>query len=200
MSLFNKEREIFLAGRLAISRSVENPTLAEEPGPETRRGSGDPPSLPRFSTCTTFRTNKVWAAIVSAGMSVAAWGQSAVVNGVVSDPDSNRVPSAPVEAKNTATGKMTRAMTNARGEYSLSVPAGTYDLSVAMPCCQWGAFSQGGLALKTGEKRSLDIRLPWGANLGTLGDGPILALNAFRERATVASGPTPRTPEGKPDI
>jgi hypothetical protein len=91
-------------------------------------------------------------------------------------------------------------MTNRSGEYTLHVLAGTYNVSVAMPCCQWGAFSQAGLALKAGEKRGLDIRLPWGANLGTLGDDPILALNAFRERSAVASGPAPRTPEGKPDL
>jgi hypothetical protein len=133
-------------------------------------------------------------------MSVGAWGQGVVVTGVVSDPDSNRVPGAPVEAKNTATGVMARAMTNTKGEYTLSVPAGTYDFSVAMPCCQWGTSSQKAVVLRTGEKRSLDIRLPWGANLGTLGDDPILALNAFRGRAAIASGPTPRTSEGKPDL
>ena len=48
------------------------------------------------------------------------------------------------------------------------LPAGTYDLAVIMPCCQYGTFNQPGVVVRAGESRRLNIRLPWGANLGTL--------------------------------
>jgi hypothetical protein len=69
-----------------------------------------------------------------------------------------------------------------------------------MPCCQYGTFTQANVVVRAGESRRLDIRLPWGSNLGTLADDPILLLNEFRERAAVPAGPTPRTREGKPDL
>jgi hypothetical protein len=42
--------------------------------------------------------------------------------------------------------------------------------------------------------------VPWGANLGTIADDPILLLDEFRDRASVPKGPAPRTREGKPDL
>ena len=70
-----------------------------------------------------------------------------------------------------------------------------------MPCCQYGTFQPIRRDRSGWENRAaLNIRLPWGANLGTLADDPILLLNEFRERAAVPTGPTPRTREGKPDL
>jgi len=56
-----------------------------------------------------------------------------------------------------------------------------------------GRAEDGGPSVRAGESRRLDLRLPWGSNLGTLGDDPILLLNDFRERAAVPTGATPRT-------
>jgi len=93
-----------------------------------------------------------------------------------------------------------REFSSANGEYRLNLPPGIYDVSVPMPCCQYGSFTQPGVAVNAGETRRLNIRLPWGANLGTIGDDPILLLNEFRERAAVPRGPAPRTADGKPDV
>src|SRR4029078_3795279 len=60
--------------------------------------------------------------------------------------------------------------------------------------------TQPGVTLRAGELRRMDVHLPWGTNLGTLADDPILLLNESRERAAVPTGPTPRTREGKPDL
>jgi hypothetical protein len=129
-----------------------------------------------------------------------AFSQSGSITGTITDPDGGFVKNALVRAKNSATGSAVRATSSAKGEYKLALPAGTYDLSIAMPCCQYGSFSQANVTLGAGESRRLNIKLSWGANLGALGDDPILLLNEFRERAAIPTGPAPRTREGKPDL
>jgi len=139
-----------------------------------------------------------WTAFAFLEAIVAA--QPATVTGTITDPDGGAVKEAVLQAKNVVTGAVERAASSAQGEYRLSLPPGTYDLVVPMPCCQYGSFNQANLVVRPGESRRLDIRVPWGANLGAQGDDPILLLNEFRERAAVPTGPTPRTREGKPDL
>ncbi|HYK60538.1 MAG TPA: carboxypeptidase-like regulatory domain-containing protein [Bryobacteraceae bacterium] len=129
-----------------------------------------------------------------------AVAQPAVLTGIVADPDGGTVKDAVVQAKSSATGAVVRTNSSAKGEYHLNLPSGSYDLAVPMPCCQYGSFAESNITVKPGESRLLDIHLPWGSNLGAIGDDPILLLNAFRERAAVPSGRAPRTPEGKPDL
>jgi len=131
---------------------------------------------------------------------LSALAQPASITGTISDPDRGAVKAAVIQAKNSATAAVTRATSSPQGEYSLSLAPGIYDLSIAMPCCQYGSFSQTNVALRAGESQKLDIHLPWGANLGALADDPILLLNEFRERAPVPTGPAPRTLWGKPDL
>jgi hypothetical protein len=116
-------------------------------------------------------------------MRAVALAQSGTITGIVTDPDGGVVKDALIQAKNSASNAVVRGTGSSTGEFTLTLPPGTYDLAVLMPCCQYGSF-----------------HLPWGANLGTLGDDPILLLNEFRERAAVPSGATPRTREGKPDL
>ena len=129
-----------------------------------------------------------------------AFAQNATITGTITDPDGGIVKDAVIEAIHSTTRAVVRGHGSDKGEYTLALPAGTYDVAVAMPCCQYGSFTQRGVAVRAGEASRLNIRLPWGANLGTLGDDPILLLNDFRDRAAVPSGPTPRTPDGKPDL
>jgi hypothetical protein len=129
-----------------------------------------------------------------------ALAQPASITGAITDPDGGVVKDALIQAKNATTSAVVRVTGSPKGEYTFALPAGTYDLAVLMPCCQYGSFTQSGVIVRAGESRRLDIRLPWGSNLGTLADDPILLLNEFRERAAVPTGPTPRTREGKPDL
>jgi hypothetical protein len=138
------------------------------------------------------------ACVVS--LQASALAQSATIEGTVADPDGGPVKDAVIQAKNAATGAVLRGTGSLQGQYSLTLPAGTYELSVVMPCCQYGSFTQPGVAVRAGEMRRVNIRLPWGTNLGTLGDDPILLLNDFRDRGSVPTGPAPRTREGKPDL
>jgi hypothetical protein len=132
--------------------------------------------------------------------SLPALAQPGSITGIITDPDSGPVKAAIVQARNSSNGAVARATSSSKGEYNLSLAAGTYDLAIAMPCCQYGSFSQANVVVRTGESQKLDIHLPWGANLGALGDDPILLLNEFRERAPIPTGPAPRTSWGKPDL
>jgi hypothetical protein len=139
-----------------------------------------------------------WFALI-VPVASAALAQTSSISGVITDPDGGVVKDAVVEAKNTASGTVVRGTSSAKGEFALRVAPGTYDLAVPMPCCQWSSYAKSNVVVGAGPL-SLDIRVQWGANLGTLGDDPILLLNDFRDRAAVASGPMPRTRDGQPDL
>jgi hypothetical protein len=138
--------------------------------------------------------------LLTVAIHAVALAQPAAITGIVTDPDGGIVKDAVIHATNAATKAVVRATGSSKGEYTLPLPAGTYDLAVTMPCCQYGSVTQAGVVVRAGESRRLNLRLPWGSNLGTLGDDPILLLNDFRERAAVPTGPTPRTREGQPDL
>ena len=146
------------------------------------------------------RSRRTNFALLSCVLSSVALAQSATITGIITDPDGGVVKDALIQAKNAASSAVVRGTSSSKGEYSIALPPGTYDLAVAMPCCQYGAFSQSGVVIGAEAPTRIDIRLPWGANLGTLADDPILLLNEFRERAAVPTGPTPHTREGKPDL
>src|SRR3984957_11701864 len=55
------------------------------------------------------------------------------ITGTTSDPAAAVVPGAQLEVKNTATGVVYRGGTSGTGNYVLSVPAGTYEISVNAP-------------------------------------------------------------------
>ena len=129
-----------------------------------------------------------------------ALAQTGVLSGVITDPDGGAVKEAAITLKSSSSGVLMRATSSAKGEYSVQLPPGTYELSVPMPCCQYGSFAQANVVVTAGEPRHFDIHLPWGANLGALGDDPILLLNEFRDRAAVPKGPAPRTRDGRPDL
>jgi hypothetical protein len=68
-------------------------------------------------------------------MSVGAFAQSnqGTITGTISDPAGAVVPNAVIEVKNTETGVISRGGTSATGNYVIAVPAGTYEISVAVP-------------------------------------------------------------------
>jgi hypothetical protein len=150
------------------------------------------------------RLRLVTLALLPGILNAVALAQSAmvtvIVTGTVTDPDGGVVKDALIQAKNTASSALVRGTSSSKGEYSISLRPGTYDLAVVMPCCQYGMFNQSGIVVGAGTSPRINIRLPWGPNLGTLADDPILLLNEFRERAAVPSGPMPRTREGTPDL
>src|SRR6185437_10483511 len=101
----------------------------------------------------------LWLAI--SVFSAIALAQPATVRGTVTDPDGGIVKDAVIQAKNTASSALVRGVGSSKGEYEFALPAGTYDLAVVMPCCQYGTFTESGVILRAGESRRIDIRLPW---------------------------------------
>ena len=130
---------------------------------------------------------------------VAACAQSrnGVITGVVTDRTGAPVKSAPVQAANAATGAAIRGFSTAKGDYTLAqVPAGKYVVSVIMPGFSFLPFVRSDVAVQPGQTMRLNIALPEGPSLGTLGDDP----ERSRTKTPPPAGPAPRTPAGKPDF
>ena len=129
-----------------------------------------------------------------------AQGGTGTLTGVVTGPTGAPVPGAPIQAKNTATGAVVRAVTAADGRYRLApIPAGSYDISITMPCCAYEPFAQRNVAIAAGQMRPLDVRLAEGASFNTAGDDPGELAAVIRKRQKVPSRPVPRL-AGKPDF
>src|SRR5277367_6060086 len=73
------------------------------------------------------------AAVCLTAVSALAQSNQGTITGTISDPAAAVVPAAQIEVKNTATGVVYRGGTSGTGNYVLSVPAGTYDLTVSAP-------------------------------------------------------------------
>ena len=119
------------------------------------------------------------------------------LSGSVTDPDGVAVEAATVRARATQTGATVSALTSRDGKYTLSLPAGTYDISVAgVPAMS--DFDRKNFTVDS-KPASLDIRLNFNTQLGTLGEDRVnLAADALRHRPP--TGATPRTKDGKPDF
>lgn len=125
--------------------------------------------------------------------------QTASVTGVVSDPH-GVVSNAPVQISNRSTGAVARTASKSDGRYAFTgLAAGSYDLTIAMPCCAYNRFSKD-LKIGNGENAAFDIRLTETINGTTLGDDPGRLAAAMRRRAKVTNKPAPRTAGGKPDL
>ena len=121
------------------------------------------------------------------------------MTGTVTDPQRAPAPNIPLQMKNTKTEVIYRASSSAAGLYSFEqVPAGTYDLLVPAVGFTLDKFESKGLVVQKGQTLRLDVKMEWPIpNLGTPGDDPSLFM---RNKYSKASGPAPRTPEGKPDL
>ena len=87
------------------------------------------------------------------------------------------------------------------GDYVLTqVPAGKYEVSITVPCCDYNPYTRPDVSVEAGRKVQLDIRLEEGTSYRTVGDDPAAVADLMRSRAKVPSAPAPRMPDGKPDL
>jgi hypothetical protein len=106
---------------------------------------------------------------------------------------------APIQVRNKATGALARTVGTADGRYSFAnLAAGTYELSIVMPCCAFNAFRQE-VVVAAGQAAQVNARLTETINGTTLGDDPGRAAAVMRKRAKIPSKPVPRI-GGKPDL
>src|ERR1051326_1396377 len=94
----------------------------------------------------------------------AAFGQTGgTITGVISDPAGAVVANAPVEAKNTATGVVSTAAASSTGNYVFgAVPAGTYEITVAIP--GFKKYVRSGIEVQQLQTTRVDIGLEIGAS------------------------------------
>jgi len=124
------------------------------------------------------------------------------ITGTLHDPNDNALTGftgATLFGKDTGTGREFTAEVKPNGDYTLTgLPPGTYDLTIPLAGAMYLTASQTNVTVKAGPQR-IDLRAPWGMNLGTIGDDPDMLGKDMQRKANV-SGPTPRMPDGKPDF
>ena len=111
-----------------------------------------------------------------------------------------RVPNAPLQVRHRETGAVVRSASAADGRYVFAdIPAGEYELSVAMPCCGYDPF-RAGVTVRAGQSTAFDISLVENVGGRTIGDDPGRNADVIRDRSRVPALPVPRTTEGTPDL
>ncbi len=120
------------------------------------------------------------------------------ISGVVTNPDGATVPNIPIQVKNSQTAAVSQASTSASGTYAFDrLPPGTYELLVPAVGFTLDKFELKDLVVTPGKTLRVEIKMPWGANLGTSTDDPSQFL---RNKYAGKGGPVPRTADGKPDL
>lgn len=136
--------------------------------------------------------------IAQPGTAQSDWSSLA---GRISGPDGLAVVDAAVRVRDTGIGSDIRTRSSATGHYDFSdLPAGTYVLSVRMPCCAFRNFTSEPITLNAGDARQLDVSLAEGVSLNTLGDDPGTIAAEIRDRQIIPNLPVPRTADGRPDL
>ena len=111
-----------------------------------------------------------------------------------------RVSNAPIQMRHKETGAVLRTASAADGRYLFAdIPAGVYEMSVAMPCCGYEPFRTD-VMVRAGQPTAFDISLIENVGGKTLGDDPGKSADAIRDRSRVPALPVPRTAEGAPDL
>jgi hypothetical protein len=130
----------------------------------------------------------------------AAFAQTGASSGKIADEFGDAVSGASVQAKDAA-GKEFKATSTATGEYTIDkLPPGVYEVTVTMLTMK--NFVKKDVAVVAAEASRLDVKLVDGGGLGTLGDGDrfTAAFFAALKRPPPPTGPTPRLPDGKPNL
>ena len=117
-------------------------------------------------------------------------------------PMARGVPTAPVQAKNVATGMVykTNCWSPTAAFSSSKLPAGSYDITVPPIGFTFPKYEQKGVVIQAAQTAKLDIRLTWGGNLGTPGDDFPLVIRQNTKELRRLEHPAPRGRDGKPDF
>ena len=135
--------------------------------------------------------------------SAAVYGQSGPgsLEGTVSATNGAHLADAAIQAKNQATGAVTRTLSKADGRYALpNLPAGKYEISARMPCCAFVPFIKSDVVVNAGAVSQFNMVIAEGGSLTTYGDDPGRLTAMLRKRSNVPKRASPRTRDGTPDF
>jgi len=136
--------------------------------------------------------------LVLTALTIFAQSPGGTITGAVFDPDGHTIPTAVVQAGNTATGVAFQAVSTAAGQYTFALlPPATYDITIPSIGYALAGFERKGVVVGASQSLRIDVQLGWGPGLGTPGDDSAIAV---RRRSPAPSGPVPRAPDGKPDL
>lgn len=128
----------------------------------------------------------------------AAFAQSGgSISGTVLNLPGETVANAPVQATNLSTNAVFKTTSSDKGLYTITqLPPGAYDVSVTF--LGYNPFVQKNVTVASAQTARLDIHLI-DYQFDTLGDGREFRIDLYSPHPA-PTGPTPRTPEGKPDL
>ncbi len=112
------------------------------------------------------RSSLALAVVCLIGVCAFAQSNQGTITGTISDPAAAVVPAAQLEVKNTATGVVYRGGTSGTGNYVLSVPAGTYEISVSAP--GFKKFAEFNVQVIVATDTRKDVKLEVGASTETI--------------------------------
>jgi hypothetical protein len=131
-------------------------------------------------------------------LTASAQGSLGTITGTIKAPDGTAVVGATLQAKNVMSGTTYKTDSTRTGTFTFArLPVGTYEILVPMIGFSFQSFTKKDVVLRGGQPSTIDIRLEWAFNLGTVGDDTYLTI---RNRYKNVSGPAPRMPNGKPDF
>jgi hypothetical protein len=131
-------------------------------------------------------------------LTIFAQSPGGTITGTVSDPDGHTIPTAVVQARNTATGAVFQTVSTADGKYTLALlPPATYDIATPSIGYALARFERKGVVVGASQSLRIDVELRWGPGLGTPGDDSAVVV---RRRSPAPLGSVPRAPDGKPDL
>src|SRR5436190_21475716 len=96
------------------------------------------------------------------GLSGLALAQTSSLTGNVTDPNGDGVPTAQVQARNTATGMVYQGVSATKGNFTIPrIPAGTYDITVPPIGLTFPKYEQKGFIVHARKASRLDILLDY---------------------------------------
>jgi hypothetical protein len=155
----------------------------------------------------TLRTRLMLIAVACIGVvSIVSVAQQSLgeVAGIIVDPNDNVITGysgAYVTMKNTTTDIEFQASLTTDGAFELTeLPTGTYDLTVLLRGAMYRTYRQQKLLVNANERLQLRLPIEWSINLGTFADDPNMLAQDMARPGEQLFGPTPRMPDGKPDL
>jgi hypothetical protein len=148
-----------------------------------------------MKTSLCFTLTLSLAAMAAIAQSTAPVG---AISGTLFDSSGDPIDHNEVQAENAESHAVLKAVTSAQGKYTLAdLPPGKYYVVASAPGL--APFVTKGVIVKASLTLKFDIHLGDTTQLNTLGEDR-LRIAADNKRDAPPSGPTPRTPEGEPDL